>query len=58
MMYGVRLQDRLTNADLQNRFGFECIGDVVRSSRLHLFEHVECKPEDGVKKILTFELEG
>ena len=34
-MSAVRLQGRLTNADLQNRFGIKCIGDVVKSSRLH-----------------------
>ena len=51
LMYAVRLQDRLTSADLQNRFGIECIGDVVRSSRLRWFGHVERKPEeDCVRK--------
>ena len=36
-----------------------CIGDVVRSSRLCWFEYVERKPEeDGVKKALTFEVDG
>ena len=55
----VRLQGRLTNADLRNRAGIWCIGDVVRSSRLRWFRHVERKPEeDWVKKMLTFEVES
>ena len=50
LMCAVRLQD--SHETLWNRFGIESIGDVVRSSRLRWFEHVECKPEeDWVKKI-------
>ena len=37
LMYAVRQQDRLTNADLRSSFGIECIGDVVRNSRLRWF---------------------
>ena len=59
LMCAVRLQNRLTNADLQIRFGIECTGDVVRSSMLRWFGHVERKPEeDWVNKIVTFEVEG
>ena len=39
----VRLQDRFTYADLRNRFRIECIGDIVRSSRLRWLGHVERK---------------
>ena len=34
LMCFIRLQDRLMDADLWTRFGIECLGDVVRSSRL------------------------
>ena len=44
LMYAIRLQDRLTNADLRNRFGIECIGDHVSSSRFRWFGYVERKP--------------
>ena len=58
LMCAIRLQDRITNADLRNRFGIEYIGDTVRS-RLRWFGHVEHKPEeDWVKRNLTFEVEG
>ena len=51
LMCELRLQDRFTNADLQNRFGIACIVDVVISSRLRWCRHVERKPEeDWVKK--------
>ena len=45
LMCAIRLQDQHMNADLQNGFSIECIGDVVRSSRLRRFGYVECKPE-------------
>ena len=46
------------HADLRNKFDVECIGDVVRSSRLRWFGRVERKPEeDWVKKTLTFGVE-
>ena len=55
LMCAVRLQDRITNADLQNKFGIDCTGCVVRRSR---FRHVEHKTEENwVKKILKSEVE-
>ena len=45
LICAIRLQDRLMNADLWNRFGIEGIGDV-RSGRLHMFGHVERKPAE------------
>ena len=32
LMCAVTLQDRTTNADLRNRFGIECIGDVAEEA--------------------------
>ena len=59
LMCAIRLQDRIINADLWDRFVIESIGDIIRRSRLRWFGHVEHKPEeDWVKRILTFELEG
>ena len=29
-MCAVRLEDRITDADLWNRFGIDCVGDIVR----------------------------
>ena len=59
LMCAVKLQDRLTNAALRNRCDIECIGDILRSSRLRWFEHVERKAEeDWMEKILTLEVEG
>ena len=59
LICAIRLQDRLTYADLRKRFGIECIGDVVRSSRLRWFEHVERQiEEDWVKTVMSFEVEG
>ena len=36
LMCALRLQDRLMSADLRNKFGVECIGDVVRNSYVGL----------------------
>ena len=40
MMCADILQDTISNADLRNRFGIDCIGDFKTRSRLHWFEHV------------------
>ena len=54
LMGAVRFQDRITNADLRNRFGIGCIGDVVRRNRLCCVGRVERKTEvDWVKKVLN-----
>ena len=54
-----RIARQAQACSLRNRFGIECIGYVVRKSRLHWFGHVERKSEeDWVKKMLTFEAES
>ena len=59
MMCGITLRDRFSNADVRNRFGIECVGDVIRRSRLRWFGHVERKQEnDWAKTMLTFEVAG
>ena len=37
LMCTVRIQGRIPNADLRNRFGIDCIKDVVRCSILRWF---------------------
>jgi len=56
LMCGVHLNNR---AELNNRFGIECITDVIRRSRLRWFGHVEIKDsDDWVSACRSFEVNG
>ena len=48
----IRLQVRITSADLQNRYGIESVLEVTRSI-LSWFKHVMRKPEEGWVKIIV-----
>src|SRR5208282_1075644 len=48
-MCGVRLSDKMANAELLSRLDIECVSVVVRRGRLGWFGHVERKqPDDWV----------
>jgi len=58
-MCGVDLKSRTASADLSSQLGIECTADVVRLSRLWLFDHKEIKySEDWISACKRFGVYG